>query len=94
MIRAFCSTVQPRRRPVPVNTSSRRTGSDLSKSSVSDMCPTARFSGQTIVDYCPALKVGSEGAAYDPSNYFNLTAKRASMEGFIILDYFPRLPEI
>ena len=30
----------------------------------------------------------------DPSNYFNLTAKRARVEGFIILDYFPRLPEI
>ncbi len=32
-----------RRRPTPVNTSSRRTGSDLSKSSVSDMYPTPRL---------------------------------------------------
>ncbi len=43
-ISAFCSAVQARRRPVPVNTSSRRTGSpsglDLCKSSVSGMCPT------------------------------------------------------
>jgi NADPH-dependent curcumin reductase CurA len=28
-----------------------------------------------------------------PSNYFNLTPKRARMEGFIILDYGPRFPE-
>jgi NADPH-dependent curcumin reductase len=28
-----------------------------------------------------------------PSNYFNLTPKRARMEGFIILDYVPRFPE-
>ncbi len=28
-----------------------------------------------------------------PSNYFNLTPKRARMEGFIILDYAPRFPE-
>ncbi len=28
-----------------------------------------------------------------PSNYFNLTPKRARMEGFIILDYIPRFPE-
>ena len=40
-IRAFCSAGHLRRRPAPVNTSSRRTGSDLGKSSVSDTCPTA-----------------------------------------------------
>jgi hypothetical protein len=45
-IRAFCSAVQRRRRPAPVNTSpSRRTGSasllGLGKSSVSDICPTS-----------------------------------------------------
>jgi NADPH-dependent curcumin reductase len=28
-----------------------------------------------------------------PSNYLNLTPKRARMEGFIILDYVPRFPE-
>jgi NADPH-dependent curcumin reductase len=28
-----------------------------------------------------------------PSNYFNLTPKRARMEGFIILDYVPRFAE-
>jgi NADPH-dependent curcumin reductase CurA len=28
-----------------------------------------------------------------PSNYFNLTPKRALMEGYIILDYVPRFPE-
>ncbi len=28
-----------------------------------------------------------------PANYFNLTSKRARMEGFIILDYAPRFPE-
>ena len=28
-----------------------------------------------------------------PANYFNLTPKRARMEGFIILDYVPRFPE-
>ncbi len=28
-----------------------------------------------------------------PSNYFNLTAKRGRMEGFIILDYVPRFAE-
>jgi len=28
-----------------------------------------------------------------PANYFNLTAKRARMEGFIILDYAPRFSE-
>jgi hypothetical protein len=28
-----------------------------------------------------------------PSNYFNLTQKRARMEGFIILDYVPRFAE-
>ena len=28
-----------------------------------------------------------------PANYFNLTARRARMEGFIILDYVPRFPE-
>jgi NADPH-dependent curcumin reductase CurA len=28
-----------------------------------------------------------------PSNYFNLTPKRARMEGFIILDYVSRFPE-
>jgi NADPH-dependent curcumin reductase CurA len=28
-----------------------------------------------------------------PSNYFNLTPKRARMEGFIILDYVPRFSE-
>jgi hypothetical protein len=27
-----------------------------------------------------------------PSSYFNLTPKRARMEGFIILDYVPRFP--
>jgi len=37
-ISAFCSAVQLRRRPAPVKTSSRRGCSDLSKSSVSDMC--------------------------------------------------------
>src|SRR4029077_11897997 len=39
---AFCSAVQLRVRPVPVNTSNRRTGSglDLCKSSVSDTCLT------------------------------------------------------
>ena len=46
-IRAFCSELQRLRRPAPVNTSSRRTGSGsglgLSKSSVSDMCPTSSF---------------------------------------------------
>jgi hypothetical protein len=40
MIRAFCSAVHDRRRPVPVKTSSRRTGSGLhlGKSSVFDTC--------------------------------------------------------
>src|SRR5581483_2032010 len=53
-ISAFCSGGQPRRRPVPVNTSTRRTGSGsltplgLSKSSVSDMCPSPLESGQDI----------------------------------------------
>jgi NADPH-dependent curcumin reductase CurA len=28
-----------------------------------------------------------------PANYFNLTGRRARMEGFIILDYAPRYPE-
>jgi NADPH-dependent curcumin reductase CurA len=28
-----------------------------------------------------------------PRNYFNLTAKRARMEGFVVLDYFGRAPE-
>src|SRR5271165_1856071 len=62
MIRAFCSAGQARRRPDPVNTSSRRTGSELDwgKSSVSDMCPTRCDSGRTIADQRPALKVGNK----------------------------------
>jgi NADPH-dependent curcumin reductase len=28
-----------------------------------------------------------------PSNYFNLTPKRARMEGFIIIDYIPQFAE-
>ena len=42
MIRAFSSAAHARRRPVPVNTSTLRTGFglDLGKSSVSDTCPT------------------------------------------------------
>src|SRR5262245_53678514 len=60
MIRAFCPALQARRRPAPVNTSSRRTGSglDLGKSSVSDMCPTPRDSGRTLADQRSVLKVG------------------------------------
>lgn len=33
------------------------------------------------------------GATRGPKNYMNLLIKRARMEGFIILDYFPRFPE-
>src|SRR5262245_7510370 len=60
MIRAFCPALQARRRPAPVNTSSRHTGSglDLGKSSVSDMCPTPRDSGRTLADQRSVLKVG------------------------------------
>jgi hypothetical protein len=60
---AFSSGVQLRRRPTRVNTSSRRGGFDLSKSSVSDMCPTASKDGQnnrTIAGSLKKSKVGSE----------------------------------
>jgi putative tryptophan/tyrosine transport system substrate-binding protein len=45
-IRSFCSPLQARRRPAPVNTSNRRTRSalDLGKSSVSDTCLTSSTS--------------------------------------------------
>lgn len=55
---AFCSAVHERRRPAPVNTSSRRTGSvlDLSKSSVSDMCLTPLVTnGATLPDQKPLM---------------------------------------
>src|SRR5262249_26994009 len=61
-IPAFCSAVHVRRRPVPVNTSSRRAGSalDLDKSSVSDTYPTYSTHGRTFAHQPSALKVGNK----------------------------------
>jgi hypothetical protein len=63
-IRVFCCAVQVRRRPAPLKTSKRRTGSglDLSKSSVSDTCLTARLSGRTFARHLE-LFGGGLGAA-------------------------------
>src|SRR5260221_10489007 len=62
MIHPFCSALQARRRPVPVNTSSRRTGSglDLGKSSVSDTCLTRSIQRADIRPSAPDVKRGSE----------------------------------
>src|SRR5258706_6403208 len=60
MIHPFCSALQARRRPVPVNTSSRRTGSglDLGKSSVSDTCLTRSIQRADIRPSAPDVKRG------------------------------------
>jgi hypothetical protein len=56
---AFCSAVLARRRPDPVQISTRRTGSglDSGKSSVSDMFPNPRDSGRTIAHQHSPLKM-------------------------------------
>ena len=43
---------------------------------------------------CGAISgYNDRGAAKGPANYANLIIKRGRMEGFLILDYFDRLPE-
>jgi hypothetical protein len=43
---------------------------------------------------CGAIAQYNDGAdVKGPRNYMNLLLKRARMEGFIIIDYFPRMPE-
>jgi NADPH-dependent curcumin reductase len=42
---------------------------------------------------CGAISRYNTNAPFGPSNYFNLTARRARMEGFLVLDYAQRFPE-
>jgi hypothetical protein len=54
----------------------------------------ARINLKARIVLCGSIsRYNDETPAPGPSNYFNLTAKRARMEGFIILDYGPRFPE-
>ncbi len=62
MRRREFSAVQVRRRPAPVNTSSRRTGSslDLGKSSVSDTCLTRSTQRADIRRSAPGVERAGE----------------------------------
>jgi NADPH-dependent curcumin reductase CurA len=54
----------------------------------------ARINLKARIVLCGAISRYNEAVLPPgPSNYFNLTPKRARMEGFIILDYVPRFPE-
>jgi NADPH-dependent curcumin reductase len=54
----------------------------------------ARINLKARIVLCGAISRYNEAVLPPgPANYFNLTPKRARMEGFIILDYVPRFPE-
>ncbi|HTA36607.1 MAG TPA: NADP-dependent oxidoreductase [Solirubrobacteraceae bacterium] len=58
-----------------------------------DAC-LARLALRGRVVLCGAISgYNDRGAAKGPANYANLIIKRGRMEGFLILDYFDRLPE-
>ncbi len=42
---------------------------------------------------CGSISRYNTNVPFGPSNYFNLTARRARMEGFLVLDYAQRYPE-
>jgi NADPH-dependent curcumin reductase CurA len=58
-----------------------------------DAC-LARLALRGRIVLCGAISgYNDRGAAKGPANYANLIIKRGRMEGFLILDYFDRLPE-
>jgi hypothetical protein len=67
---AFCSAVQPRRRPLPGEDlqPAHRLGLDLGKSSVSDTCLTRSTQGRTLAPSAPAHERCEIKAAYGLSS--------------------------
>ncbi|HXM86129.1 MAG TPA: NADP-dependent oxidoreductase [Solirubrobacteraceae bacterium] len=58
-----------------------------------DAC-LARLALRGRIVLCGAISgYNDRGAAKGPANYANLIIKRGRMEGFLILDYFDRMPE-
>lgn len=54
----------------------------------------ARINVKARVVLCGGISRYNDSApALGPSNYLNLIVKRSRMEGFLIFDYLPRLPE-
>jgi NADPH-dependent curcumin reductase CurA len=65
-------------------------GGDILEAALANLAMRAR------IVLCGAIAQYNDsdgGAGRGPRNYMNLLIKRARMEGFIILDYFPRFPE-